>query len=211
MSQEIESTMLKLQNEYVYRRVNAPCGYASSAEKLDEAIQNMGIKTDFRFAYKYTLPDNITPPDYERKLHAWFFYRFISLNNFDELIQKYNTLKYIDHKILPQVKELALSKVPDIEKQIDQEYNQIISLNPILKYLKAQSYYKKMDILRGVCYKFNPQDIDYFMNNFKPDPKPGEGPLHDFFREIYQKTEFDIGYILSPKHRQKLHKILEAL
>ena len=46
----------------MYSEVELYHGYGSSAQTLDELLQINGVKTDFRFAHDYILPESALAP-----------------------------------------------------------------------------------------------------------------------------------------------------
>lgn len=173
--------------------------YYSSAERLDRNIANAGIKTSFRFAHNYKLPDNLSYEEFEKIIYSYNIYNLMTLDIFENMKDaKEGTLLF-------EAKKEIIARIPEAEQQLDNYYSQIIKQNPELAGIK---FGKKgmFALLTGVVYKFAPEDIDWFINGFEPSCDPRESEEHKLAQEM-QRIGITLGYILSPQHKAKLREL----
>ncbi len=93
---------------------------------------------------------------------------------------------------------------------LESEIKKITSLNLELANIKLKKHYKIFNLLLGVCYKFAPDDIKWFIevfSDYNMDTK------HNHLKEdvIITKTYgISPSYVLCPKHKKKLIELLET-
>lgn len=200
MGELIDNYVRELINEYVLKSAKLYGGYYSSAQRIDEALLEKDIKTDFNFAYDYNLPHDLNPKEYEARAYEFAFY-FACKNDHIEKVANAGrgTLLY-------EAKMQILNEYPKIEKKLEEEVEEIRKLNSETLDIKLSSTKDNLNFIMGVCYKFSINDIDWFINYFKPHPVLGEGPEHDFSKKMSNRG-ITVGYILCPEHK----KILDDL
>lgn len=180
---------------YAYREIRTRHGYSSSAQNLDELLKINGIETKFRFARNYKLPNCISPEEYEKKILRFLFCKSVT-DGVDDCL---------DEKRFPGVKEYIIQSFPSFLKEMEAETQWICAHNPELSNIDIS--HGNISFLRGVCYKFAPEDITWFLDK-KSIKVSGDdeaaGELSDFMR----RENMLLSYRLCPEHQKKLYDLV---
>lgn len=164
-------------------------GYNSSSEKLDSLLTISGIETDFRFAHQYKLPRQISAPYYEMIVNEYSFFSHFEL-----------VLSGMIEPVPDNVKAAIFAEVPQKEQELDRDIEVIKEQNLELAAINTESLCEKMNFVMGVCYKFAPEDIDWFVHKFRSGDEE-DRYAREKHHEALRDEGIDFSYMLSPKHR----------
>ena len=227
------SASVKLQHQKLYERYQT---WYSSAQLLEQALLEIGIKLPNKLYYEYKFPDGkINREYYDEKHEKWNFVmwyenavlghsnvkRAIYYNKrFDmsDLFYFCISLTLANNKKLKQDLE---KKYLSFKKELDGDIEKIVALNPELATVQDHN---NRDFLMGCMYGFAPAEIDYFIKlvNHRFERKKTLRTWDKVFQEehaspedkkrekiwgvIYKLCGRDVGYILAPETVDMIEK-----
>lgn len=174
----------------------------SSAKKLEQDLAKRGI--NLKLYYRYALPENMTPQEFMVKIAMLdlcenapvplYIKKDIFFDKNLSLIEKLRLVKYIT------------SKHAESRKKIDEYVRFIQFANPELSKLKISTEHHKFDILAGAAFGFAPNEIEYFITDYRGMASgTKDKQLHDKIESYGVRLE----YVLAPKTVQKIISELE--
>lgn len=196
-AQEIASGKRYLINKMIKEKRE----YNSSAELLDEALKKKQIFTTHRFAQNYKFPNNLNNAKFEDYLYENYELHHRCKVGLPDCLREAQEGSY-----WADVKADILNELPLKEEQIKNDYNQLITLNPCLEQINADSTYKMYDVLRGATYKFGVEEIDYFIKKRSIAEK--EDSI-EYNINMWKNNKIQVSYMLAPQSREKLSTIIE--
>lgn len=179
----------------MYSEVELYHGYGSSAQTLDELLQINGVKTDFRFAHDYILPKGYTPETYEKRVLKYSFYESVSKDRDPRL----KGAEYSGYK------RKVKAEYPLLRQEMYDEIEWLKERNPKLLKLEMKTEQGRISFLRGVCYKFAPEDIEWFnQGRFADNVSEGVEKLD----ELMRCENMMLTYRLCPEHQRRLRDLV---
>ena len=95
------------------------------------------------------------------------------------------------------------------QEKVDEVYNLLVQMNrPALGGIKADTHQKKWDLIYGVISHFNPDDIKFFVEQWKGGEVPEGRAYFDTVINLEKKFDVPINWIPSPKN---LYTIIDAI
>ena len=95
------------------------------------------------------------------------------------------------------------------QEKVDDVYTALIQMNrSLLGGIKADTPQKKWDLIYGVISHFNPNDIKFFVEQWKGGAVPEGKPYFDTIANLEKKFDVPINWIPSPTN---LYTIIDAL
>jgi hypothetical protein len=95
------------------------------------------------------------------------------------------------------------------QEKVDEVYNLLVQMNrPALGGIKADTHQKKWDLIYGVISHFNPDDIKFFVEQWKGGEVPEGRTYFDTVINLEKKFDVPINWIPSPKN---LYTIIDAI
>lgn len=191
-SDEIEKRKKTLTDEMIRLKGD----YNSSSAELDYNLCQKNITMSHRFSHNYNLPNEMSPADYEL-----YFYKNYELS-----------LRLVSDSVRPlkaphsdsldmAVRQDILAQLPTTTILLNKEYTILQKLNPELKEIQPQSFQQLGDAIRGVIYRFDIPEIQFFLSNPSPEAKC---KANAYNADFDLKNGFTIHYLLSPQSRDKL-------
>lgn len=199
MASPVQEMKKQIISDYCRRCRSVYNGYNSSAEQLDRLLAVSGIVTDFRFAHQYKLPGQVAAPDYEMIANEYSFFSHAEFILSD----------MIKDPVPDDVKAAILADIPQKEQELNHDIEIIKEQNPELAGIKTESPREKMNFIMGVCYKFAPQEIDWFIHKFRSDNEDDSHAREEHHHALNNEG-IDFSYMLCPEHRKLLLDMVRA-
>ena len=173
-------------------------GYTSSAQKLEYGLIEKGIRLPFKLYFKYKLPVNMNPAQFEDQLrHVWgrilFDSNKRSLPFFD-----------IDEKTFAELK----SSRPQTEKSLKEWVKNIKENNSELSKIQVFNNESMLALVDGACYGFGPLEIEYFIDNIRTGQKLEKRSDRPNLVKLEEFLGSNVNYGISP---QNLNQIVDTI
>lgn len=171
-------------------------GYSSAAEALDEELKINNIKSDLSFAGKYVYPGKQSAAEYEKRLTGFQFC--------DEIITAKEKLQGLAE--YADILEEVCDRYGDVRECIAADAVWMREHNPVLKNIREGG---DLFMLFGCCYRYLPEDIDYFISCMQSENRtiPSRKDESDF-NKLLAAENICLFHRLSPEHRKYLQDII---
>ncbi|MDR0741332.1 MAG: hypothetical protein LBF28_00990 [Rickettsiales bacterium] len=172
--------------------------FDSSAENLEKLLSKKMIQLPFKLFYRYTLPDNKQPQEFEKELkNVWGYLIF----------DKYKTINGLS--IIPETKNALKQMRAKYSVLLKTWVSDIKAKNPKLASISVRNRNEELNFVDGACYGYGPEEIQFFLER----KRSGEGTEPYLSSDQIEKLKSYLGdspnYILTPKHLSSLMTAVE--
>ena len=169
----------------------------SSAKQLEQSLQNMGVN-NIKLYHEYKMPGGLSQSEYMKRMSLHDFYKNFDIFYFDDNFRAdlHNAVPDTieREKIIDDIKQ----KKEEYKEKIQQEYKELIKLNPELSKISGDPD----SVMWGAIFGFCPDDIEYF-NYGRFSDKDWSAKQQDILKS-FEKYGLKVGYIVSPKTFNKI-------
>lgn len=168
---------------------------------LDKSIEHKGIKTDYKFAHTYKLPNNVDYDTFIRRHNERILYCLIK----NDVIKEFKNAKA--GTLLHKVKQSFIEDFPAIHEEIMQEIKTLKELNPELE--PIDTVISPNAIIYGVSTMSSPEEIEWRINEANSAKPTNRNSDIEFSQQMSLIGIKCAGAIYSPKSKEKLLEIIK--
>ena len=169
----------------------------SSAQDLENILQNRGIKLSQKLYREYNLPHGDKPSDFMNRLAMEHFVNDFYSQFFGKILKDKNLTMSDKTKIFKHVWKLR-KKYKESLEQYDIELRK---LNPELSGIKTNN---PRSLVYGALFGFAPKEIAYFSNNSNRDFAREEQ-----IRKSFENYGIKLTYVLAPETADMILSAIE--